>query len=434
MATCEIWSIKNNLRQSINYIINPEKTINEDYGKNICRKLEPFYRNYINEKTHYVTYENRIEDDIYEDMLLYKRIYNKTDGILGFHAYQSFKEGEVTPDIAHEIGVKLAEEMWPNYQVVISTHQNTKHIHNHFIINSVSFENGKKYNNNKSNYSKLRYLSDSLCEEYGLSTLEENTKYRNSFKNSIKDNEYYNIIKEDIDYLINESIIEKQFLTNLKNLGYNYYIKYGKLTIYRDGNEKVRLDKVFGNEYTLDNIIKRLSGKYVKKEKILSHNTIFNNYKNKNKTHKGIFGLYLYYCYLLKVFPTEHPKQNLPYSIRKDIKEMEKLAEEIRFMQKYNINTIEDLLEVKNDNSEYLSNLLSKKENLWRKYKRSRTEAEKIEIYKEINDIKDKIKKSYKIRDYCNDIEIRSKKMEDNINNFDKELKLGQKEKYNVRN
>ena len=163
-------------------------------------------------------------------------------------------------------------------------------------------------------------------------------------------------------------------------------------------------------------------------------NTIFNDYKRKNKQYKGIFVLYLYYCYLLKVFPTKHPKQNLPYSIRKDIKEMERISEGILFMQEYNINTIEDLLEVKNDNSEYLSNLLSKKENLWRKYKRTHIEAEKIKIYNEINDNKEKIKKSYKIRDYCNDIEMRSKRIEDNINNFDKELKLGQKEKYNARN
>ena len=66
--------------------------------------------------------------------------YNKTDGIIAFHSYQSFKEGEVSADIAHEIGVKIAEEMWGDFEVVVATHQNTNHIHNHFIINSVSYK------------------------------------------------------------------------------------------------------------------------------------------------------------------------------------------------------------------------------------------------------------------------------------------------------
>lgn len=66
-------------------------------------------------------------------------IYGKGNGILAFHTYQSFNKGEVTPEIAHEIGVKLANEMWEDiFQVVVSTHLNTRHLHNHFVINSVS--------------------------------------------------------------------------------------------------------------------------------------------------------------------------------------------------------------------------------------------------------------------------------------------------------
>ena len=126
-------------------------------------------------------------------MVATKKIYDKTDGIIGFHAYQSFKEGEVTPDIAHEIGVKLAQEMWNDYEVVIATHQNTNHIHNHFIINSVSFKTGIKYNNNKTNYAKLRNISDSLCMEYKLGTLDEEDRYTKCFnKNVLND---YNTFK-----------------------------------------------------------------------------------------------------------------------------------------------------------------------------------------------------------------------------------------------
>ena len=114
----------------------------------------------------------------------------KKDGVLAYHGYQSFKEGEVTPDIAHEIGVKFAEEMFKDYEVVIATHQNTNHIHIHFIINSVSFKSGKKYNNNLTNISKIRHISDSLCSEYGLSVLDEDKFYKRTYTRSISNDEY----------------------------------------------------------------------------------------------------------------------------------------------------------------------------------------------------------------------------------------------------
>ena len=156
MATTSIWSIKNNLRQSINYIINPEKTTNEDYGKVDYDYLEGKKDyNFKKEKVCYVSTLNCDENYPYDDMIDTKDYFNKKDGVLAYHGYQSFKEGEVTPDIAHEIGVKFVSEMFKDYEVVVATHQNTNHIHNHFIINSVSCKDGKKYNNNRTNLAKF---------------------------------------------------------------------------------------------------------------------------------------------------------------------------------------------------------------------------------------------------------------------------------------
>ena len=99
-----------------------------------------------------------------KEMQIVKRIYGKENGILAFHGEQSFKEGEVTPELVHEIGVRLAEEMWEDrFQVVVTTHLNTKH--NHFVLNSVSFKDGKKYYSNRENTALLRKTSDELCEE-----------------------------------------------------------------------------------------------------------------------------------------------------------------------------------------------------------------------------------------------------------------------------
>ena len=71
-------------------------------------------------------------------MKIIKKHYKKENGILAFHSFQSFKEGEVSPELAHQIGIELANKMWGDrFQVVVSTHLNTKHIHNHFVINCV---------------------------------------------------------------------------------------------------------------------------------------------------------------------------------------------------------------------------------------------------------------------------------------------------------
>ena len=141
-----------------------------------------------------------------------KDYFNKKDGILAYHGYQSFKEGEVTPDISHEIGVKFVSEMFKNYEVVVAAHQNTNHIHNHFIINSVSCKDGKKYNNNRTNLVKLRQISDSICAEYGLSVLDEDIGYKSTYNHKFINNHYYRVLKEDLDNSISYSVTLKQLL------------------------------------------------------------------------------------------------------------------------------------------------------------------------------------------------------------------------------
>ena len=424
MATTSIWSIKNNLKQSINYIINPEKTTNKDYGKVDYDFLEGKKDyDFKKEKTCYVSCLNCDENNPFDDMKDTKDYYRKNDGVLAYHGYQSFKEGEVTPDIAHEIGVKFVEEMFKDYEVVVATHQNTNHIHNHFIINSVSFKTGKKYNNNRTNLAKLRNISDLLCAEYGLSVLDEDIGYKSTYNHKVIDNDYYKTLKDDLDSIINYSVTLKQVMDRMKQLGYKFYSRNGIITIYRDGCDKVRIEKAFGDDYSKDRINERL---YYSKQitfKPMPQKSIFQEYLTKtNNHHKGIYGLYLYYCYLLGVFPKEHPKQYLSYSIRQEIKKLDSFSEQTRFMVANKIETKEDLESFAKNNYEEYRNLMGKKENLWKRYHRAKTENKKSEILAEINGIQPQIKELRKLDNYCKKIRKRSESMRDNLNNFDKDL------------
>ena len=91
------------------------------------------------------------------------------------------------------------------------------------MIWSVSYKTGKKYNNNRANLSKLRQISDSICAEYGLSVLDEEISYKNTYKHKILNDNYYKILKEDLDNIIRYSVTLKQVLERLKRLNYQVY-------------------------------------------------------------------------------------------------------------------------------------------------------------------------------------------------------------------
>lgn len=173
MATTSLWHIKGKLRDLIDYVENPDKT-NFDAG------LQDFVNvfsydtnpNKTNNKE-FVTAINCLKEIALQQMVMTKQQFNKSDKYIAWHGYQSFKPNEVTPDLCHEIGVKLSKQMWGDrFQVIVSTHLDKDHLHNHFCFNSVSFLDGKKYNYSKSEMQRLRNLSDELCKEYGLSVIE----------------------------------------------------------------------------------------------------------------------------------------------------------------------------------------------------------------------------------------------------------------------
>ena len=216
----------------------------------------------------------------------------------------------------------------------------------------------------------------------------------------------------------------------MRNIGYKVYSRNGIITIYRDGEDKVRIENAFGEEYSKDRLNERLYSSRQIIFKPMPQKSIFEEYSKTNKPHKGIYGLYLYYCYLLGVFPKKHPKQYLPYSIRKEVYKLEQTSQQVRFMHENNIVTKEDLDNFVKNNNEELRILKGTRENLWKRYHRAKTEEKQTQILAEINDIQLKIKELYKYDKYCKEINKRAEGIQNNLNNFDKDI---QKEKDNSR-
>ena len=178
MATTSLWHIKGRLKDLIDYVENPEKT------KPKVPELQDLYnvftyvqRPEATQKGEYVTALNCLKETALRQMILTKKRYGKTDGYIAWHGYQSFKPEEVTPQLVHEIGVKLAKEMWGDrFEIIVTTHLDKEHIHCHFCFNSVSFQDGGKYNYSKAERKRMMEISDRLCREYGLSVIEKPRK------------------------------------------------------------------------------------------------------------------------------------------------------------------------------------------------------------------------------------------------------------------
>lgn len=266
MATTGFWPVKSRLKEVIDYAENPDKTIDKKYvDSDLYSTLQYVSNDKKTDERMYVSGINCNAKRAYERMTATKKRFGKTGGNVAYHGYQSFQTGEVTPEEAHKIGLETARRMWgDNYEIVVTTHLNTENLHNHFVVNSVSFKTGRKFENHISDHHKLREISDAVCLDYGKSVLKEAEFYGGKKKEYwLKQSggrSHREILKADIDTALAQSTNFKAFEIRLKDMGYE---------IRRDENfahysvkapswqRAVRLDRL-GKEYTPQAIRERL--------------------------------------------------------------------------------------------------------------------------------------------------------------------------------
>jgi len=209
MAYIGVKSIKtsSHLECAIPYISNEKKSLNlnnlvdeinfEDEKKLDLTELKNHLNDLIDtcsSNNEHATYINCSPQNISKEFETSRKLFKQNKGVIAHHFYQSFDpQDNISPEKAHQIGVELAKKCFQNYQVVVSTHLDKNHIHNHFILNSVNLITGGKYHSHKTSLKKLRDESDKLCLKNDLSIIKNSSSKKidratSEFEENIKSN------------------------------------------------------------------------------------------------------------------------------------------------------------------------------------------------------------------------------------------------------
>lgn len=458
MATTSIWSVKGWLGKVVIYVENPEKTMNPDIAKlpeltvmeeSDAQSLSDVIAYAVNEEKtkrknkggmdtaeeiddehekvmqQYVSGVNCTPTTARSEMMAVKKRYGKDEGIMAFHGYQSFAPGECTPAMAHEIGVRLAEELWGSrFQVLVATHlDKAHHLHNHFVVNSVSYMDGKRYHRTNQDYRDMRNASDRLCREYGLSVIEYPEKGKARHYAEWKAEQegkptYHSMVRADVDEAIAKARTEKQFFYYLKEKGYSF--KFGKdITVCPHDRERgLKLARNFGADYTIESIRRRIlmqEAENPNPQKLMLEKknyviTVRGDLKRVRKIG-GLRGLYLHYCYLLGILPKNRPpvsSKQIHFLFREDLRKLDTISKETRLLCHYHIDTAEQLFSLKEGMQERMEQLTNERKHL--RYKsRSIRDSEKLsEVKEEISVLTKQIGELRKGVVLCDGIAVRS--------------------------
>lgn len=431
MAVSKLWSVTARLGQVIDYATNPEKTT-----KSKSKYSEADYQA-LKDVLAYAKDEEKTEREFFcqgincnvetarDQFITVKERFGKTEGIQAYHGYLSFKEQNITPELAQKVGMEFAQQVWgKRFQVVVTTHLNTKHLHCHFVVNSVSFVDGKKLHGEEKAWFKFRLIADELCQKYGL--------YYNPNPNRSKVSSYYyklekagmstphNNLREVIDYAITCSHSLKDFDYILTKLGYEHCLSESRKywTIKPIGKSKSVRMRTLGEEYTNERIAERI------RENVLGLNIqpfqkasrkprqyLLATREDRIKKVGGLYGLYLHYCYKLGYLPS-YKKQNpvrLHYLLRDDLMKLDELTAQTTLLGKHHIGNTEQLFSYQQSVEAEIKSLAAGRTHLRNEIRKVDITDERLSAAKaEITQISEKLKTLRKEVKLCKGIAERS--------------------------
>ena len=429
MAVTSLWAVRGNLGGVLDYAANPEKTDLTNLLRYATQQRKTTVQEEGTPVRQLVTGIHCAPATARQEMQAVKKRFGKEKGVIAYHGYQSFAPGECTPELAHEIGVKLARQLWGNrYQVLVATHLDREnHLHSHFVINTVSFVDGKKFYRSGRDYRAMREASDALCREYGLSVIEnpQPGKTKHYAEHQAEQNgkpTWRSLIKRDVDAALRQSMTERQFFHALHQMGYEVTAG-ADISVRSQGKERFfRLGRNLGESYTPAGIRCRLLEQsrpereyHPQPRKVKFHGQV----KPARKA-TGFRALYYHYCYLLGIFPRNKRRlpRRVPPALREELLRGERFSQEVRLLSQYKIDTMERLEAYQGKVEDNLKGLLSQRDVLYHEFRTVAVQSDperKDRVKQEISTLTGQIKQLRREVALCEDIAQRSEKMRENL-------------------
>lgn len=338
------------LQQAVDYALNKEKTEQDLFCSSIGCTLETAFA----------------------DMCRVKQMWHKEGGVQGFHLVQSFAAGEVTPELACQIGQEFAEQLLGGrFQAVVATHLNTGHLHNHIVWNSVSMTDGKKYRSNARTYvTQVRRISDELCRKYHLSVIdtEKSEKAARPYAQWLAEQNgkltWKTPIRQDVDTAVLVAFTWNQFVRELEKKGYSFCLQGKYFTLKPPGRDRPVRFKTLGEHYTPEAIQKRIlepkpflpAGKKSRRRKL----------RTSGKPLRKLTSLRaLYFSYLYKMGALPRRPSRSSFAVQEDIRRLDKRIAQMQFLSKHRIDSREQLEALEKEAEAQISALLRKRRMLY---------------------------------------------------------------------
>ena len=426
MATTGFWPVKGRLKEVIDYANNPDKTTAKEYlDEDLYAAIRYVENDDKTDHTAFVTGINCSKHNAYHEMVAVKRRFGERGKNIAYHGYQSFAEGEVTPEEAHQIGVETARMMWgAKYQVVVSTHLNTDNIHNHFVINSVAFTDGKKFRNSIGDRLELRKISDKICAERSKSVIESHKFYSNKkayWAQKAGHVTHREMLRRDVEEALSKCITHNEFMAYMKTLGYTFTrdFRYDHPSVISSGwSRSVRLSSL-GDRYSKENLINRFRWNYdhigqIKFNPPKSKRKPLLDFEYQMREAAQMDGLQLLFAIIVELFKictgnNVQEADNRPLSpmIRTEASKADKYMEEYWLLRDHFIESPQELLSFQQNKAAQIAELEQKRYELRLRIRRVKTPEEEAslkeqckELTKKMNPLRKQLKISLRIEQH----------------------------------
>ena len=347
MAVTKILARNARLDQAIQYVLNGDKTDHQIL----------------------TAYQNCDPGREYRQMMDTKRDVGKLDGRQCYHIIQSFKPGEITPELALEIAKEFAAEYLADYEVVIGTHVDKEHIHSHLIFNSVNAQTGEKYHiTTQEYYRQIRAISDRLCREHGLSVIMEGqptqaVSYIEWLRQSRGQPTFRSMLEADLRTAIEDANDLGHFFLLMEHKGWE--ISHGNRLGFRlCGQERFMIPGRKNPLFTEEGIMAAIQGNLVAIEPgqrpAIVYRPPFQPYK-KHPKYTGLMALYVHYLYVLgKIEKRQYPPRMTP-RLRKEVMRFDRIREQFLFFRDNDITTPEGMTSFRERTEETLVSLIKQR-------------------------------------------------------------------------